>query len=252
MKNFLAALCVAALLFNGVALAGGLPRGLGAQSRGVELASGKKMLQRALTGASWGKLAELGGKAKQFSAGLVVAGMLTCGMMACTKDEVANTLQKTAESRVATLNYDRNATLDEMITSLEQVEGAQIGIIKSIDQHGTLTMETDGGTVYLQLSEGDVLINNSETPLKVTLTEELVNEGWIAEGSLIAVIPAIIFGGVMFIVAGTVTAFILNEFNVTDDLIGAEMTLWVGAASAGSLFGVLTGLGTYSALVWWL
>ena len=251
MKNFLAALCVAALLFNGVALAGGLPRGLVAQSRGVELASGKKMLQRALTGASWGKLAELVGKAKQFSAGLVVAGMLTCGMMACTKDEVANTLPK-AESRVATLDYDRSATLDEIITSLEQVEGAQIGIIKSIDQHGTLTIETDDGTVYLKLSEGDVLINNSETPLKVTLTEELVNEGWIAEGSLIAVIPAIIFGGVMFIVAGTVTAFILNEFNVTDDLIGAEMTLWVGAASAGSLFGVLTGLGTYSALVWWL
>ena len=124
MKNFLAALCVAALLFNGVALAGGLPRGLVAQSRGVELASGKKMLQRALTGASWGKLAELVGKAKQFSAGLVVAGMLTCGMMACTKDEVANTLQKTAESRVTTLDYDHSATLNEIITSLEQVEGA--------------------------------------------------------------------------------------------------------------------------------
>ena len=251
MKNFLAALCVAALLFNGVALAGGLPRGLVAQSRGVELASGKKMLQRALTGASWGKLAELGGKAKQFSAGLVVAGMLTCGTLACTKDEVANTLPK-AESRVATLDYDRNATLDEMITSLEQVEGAQIGIIKGFDQQGILTIETDDGIVSLQLAEGEVLVNNSETPLKVTLTEELVNEGWIAEGSLIAVIPAIIFGGVMFIVAGTVTAFILNEFNVTDDLIGAEMTLWLGAASAGSLFGVLTGLGTYSALVWWL
>ena len=251
MKNFLAALCVASLLFNGVAVAGGLPRGLVAQSRGVELLSGKKMLQRALTGASWGQLAELVGKAKQFGVGLVAAGVLTCGMLACTKDEVTNAVQQ-EQSRVATLDYDRSASLGEIIASLEQVEGAQVGIIKSVDQQGTLIIETEAGTVYLQLSEGEVLVNNGESPLKVTLTEAVVDEGWIAEGSLIAVIPAIIFGGVMFIVAGTVTAFIFNEFNVTDDLIGAEMTLWVGAASAGSLFGVLTGLGTYSALVWWL
>ena len=97
-----------------------------------------------------------------------------------------------------------------------------------------------------------MLVNNGESPLKVTLTEEVVDEGWIAEGSLIAIIPAIIFGGVIFIVAGTVTAIILNEFNVTDHLIGAEVTLWVGAASAGLLSGALTGIGTYSALVWWL
>ena len=242
MRGFLFALCVAALSFSGVAVAGGLPRGLVAQSRGVELLSGKKMLQRALTGASWGQLAELVGKAKQFGAGVVVAGMLTCGMLACTKDEVANAVQQ-EQSRVATLDYDRSASLGEIIAGLEELEDVQVGIIKSVDQQGTLTIETEAGTVYLQLSEGDVLINNGESPLKVMLTEAVVDEGWVAEGSLIAIIPAaMIAGGLFILTVGAAVAALIEEGE------------WELAAAAGLGMFVTTtaSLGTYHLIVWLL
>ena len=245
MKNVLAVLCIALLLCNGVAVAGGLPRGLIAKSRGVELESGKKMLQRALTGASWGKLAELVGKAKQFGAGMAVAGMLTCGTLACTKAEVTNAVQQ-EQSRVATLGYDRSASLDEVIAGLEQVEGAQVGIIKSVDQQGTLTIETDDGTVYLQLSEGEVLVNNGESPLKVMLSEEVIDAGWIAEGSLAAIIPAAAVAGGLLIFAGVLAVMVLYDNSYGDD------NSWLKAATVagiGAYVAPAMGFGTYHLIV---
>ena len=209
------------LLFNGVA-AGGLPRGLIAKSQGAS------------------KLAEFFGKTKQFGAGVVVAWALTCGMMACTKDEVTNTLQK-EQSRVATLDYDRSATLDEITTALEQMEGSQLGIIKNVDQQGELTIESDDGIVYLQLLEGEVLVNNGESPLKVTLTEEVIDEGLVAEGSLVAVVPAAALSGALLLFTGL---FVTDLWVYGESLRRvASYTVILSGVSAG------IGLGIYYLIV---
>lgn len=221
MRNFLAALCIASLLFNSVALAGGLSRGLVAKTGGA------------------GKLAEFVGKAKQVGTGLLLAGLFTCVMLACAKDEAADALPK-AENRVATLNYEPGASLDEIIANLEQIEGAQVGIVKSSEQ-GMLTIETDKGTVYLQLSEGEVLVNNGESPLKVTLSEEVVDEGWIAAGSLIAVIPAaLIAGGVLFLTGWASYEALVFQDSWREAVITTGIGLFVTAAM---------GLGTYHLLI---
>ena len=193
MRNFLAVLCVSLLLFNSVAVAGGLSRGLGWSKKPIEM----------LRGLGGGKLAELSGRAKQLGAGLLLAGLVTCNMTACNSDEVTHTLEQ-EKSRVATLDYQHSASLDEIIAALEQVEGARVGSITHSEQgrlneQGLLTVETDNGAVYLQLSEGEVLIN------KVTLYEEAVDAGWIAiaEGSLIASVPAVLLAGGLLVLAGT-------------------------------------------------
>ena len=222
MKGFIAVLCIAALLSNGVALADG----------------GKlRLLQRGLAAHTQesGKLAKLFGKAKQYGAGVLLATALTCGMLACTKGEVANTLE--SQNRVATLDYEQDATLKEIIAGLELVEGAQIGIVKSNEQ-GLLTIATEnGGAVYLQLSGGEVLVNSSETPLKVILSE--ADEGWIGKGSLIAIIPAglVALGGIAL--TGMVFAVsILEGENIFGSLLryGAVGVTVTAALSYGTYY----------------
>lgn len=233
MKNFLAVLCVSLLLSNSIALAGGMPRGLGWSKKPIEM----------LRGLGGGKLAELGGRAKQLGAGLLLAGLVTCNMTACTSDEIASAVPK-AESRVATLAYERSASLDEIIADLEQVEGAQVGIVTQAERD-LLTIESDNGTVYLQLSEGEVLINNSESPLKVTLSEEAVDAGWIAEGSLIAIVPALLVGGGLLVVTGmSIVSSLLWQ-----DRFGTSWRGVAAVAGGGVLVSATMGAGAYYLLV---
>ena len=218
MKNCLALLCSASLLFNGVAVAGGgLGRGLVAEKHG---------------------LSKLVGKLARGAGTVAVTAMLACGGTGCTKDEVAATVQ--AERRVATLDYDRSASIDGIIAAIEQTDGAQIGIVKSVDQHGTLVVETDAGSVYVQLAEGEVLINNGATPLKVTLTEEVIDEGWIAEGSLIAIIPAVAVAGTLLFFTGW-AAFMA----IFDPFEEGKPGTAIAIAGVGALLTAATGLGTY-------
>ena len=231
MRNFLAVLCVSLLMFNSVAVAGGLSRGLGWSKKPIEM----------LRGLGGGKLAELSGRAKQLGAGLLLAGLVTCNMTACTADEVANTLPQ-AQSRVATLAYEHSASLGEIIADLEQVEGAQVGIVTA--EQGLLTVESENGTIYLQLSEGEVLVNNSELPVKVTLYEEAVDEGWIAEGSLIAIVPAVLLASGMLILTGM--SVLAGESFFSDD------DGWVSGATTGAIGTFISasmGLGTYHLIV---
>ena len=219
MKHFLAVLCSASLLFNGVAVAGGgIGRGLVAEKHG---------------------LSKLVSKLTQAAGTLAVTAMLACGMSGCSQDEVADAV-RTAERRVATLDYDRSASIDGIIAAIEQTDGAQIGIVKSVDQHGTLVVETDAGSVYVQLAEGEVLINNGATPLKVTLTEEVIDEGWIAEGSLIAIIPAVAVAGTLLVLTGF-TAFSA----MFDPFDGGEPGAAALVTGIGSLLTATAGLGTY-------
>ena len=125
-------------MFNSVAIAGGLSRGLGWSKKPLEM----------LRGLGGNKLAELSGRAKQLGAGLLLAGLVTCNMTACNTDEVAQTLEQ-EKKRVATLAYEHSARAD-LIADLEQVEGAQVGIVTRTEE-GPLIIESDNGTVYLQL-----------------------------------------------------------------------------------------------------
>lgn len=228
MRNFVAVLLISSLLCNSAAVAAGARAGFGWVKKPREM----------LRGFGGDKLAELSGKVKQLGAGLLLAGFVTCNMMACTADEAARSLSQ-AESRVATIAaHDRSVSLDEIIASLEQIEGAQIGVIKHAEQD-LLTIETDDGTVYLQLSEGGVLINNSESALKVTLSEEAVDAGLIAEGSRIAIVPAIALAGGLLILTGWATLAAYGD------------PPWEIATAAGiGLFSSATmGLGTYHLLV---
>ncbi len=218
MRNFLAALCVASLLFSSVAVAGGLSSRLAPESS---------------------RLAKLISKTKQWGASLAIAGVLTCGTIACNNgDEAARALAE-ANERVTTLEYGRSARFDAIITHLEQAEGAQIGIVAGIDSQGVVKLEADGGTIYMQLLEGEVLINGSELPLKVTLSEEVVDEGVIAEGSRLAIIPA-------FLVAGGL--LILSGVYAVDSLRGSKSEAFT-VASIGTFVAATTGTGTYHLLV---
>ena len=237
MKGLIAVLCIAALLGNGVAFAGGntlrmLQRGLAAPSQ----EAGKKA----------GKLGKWLGKAKQFGAGIVLAGVLTCGTLACTKDEVANSLQE-QQSRVATLDYEQNATLKEILAGLELAEDAQIGIVKN-DKQDLLMISNNNGTVYLQLSEGEMLVNNASTPLKVILSEEVVDEGWIAEGSWFAITPAglVALGGLTLTGMAIFGALVDPIFDAGAVVSGLEV---IGIGALGSLLTSATSYGTYHLLL---
>jgi len=234
MRNFLAVLCVSLLMFNSVAVAGGMSRGLGLSKKPIEM----------LRGLGGSKLAELSGRAKQLGAGILLAGLVTCNMTACNTDEVAQTLEQ-EKSRVATLAYEHSAR-DDLIADLEQVEGAQVGIVTRTEE-GQLIVESDNGTIYLQLSEGEVLINNGESPLKVTLYEEGVDAGLIAEGSLIAIVPAVLLAWVLLGVTGTT---IFSEERLEKVFNGDGWMAWMASVGAGwLLFNATMGLGTYHLLV---
>ncbi len=223
MRNFLAALCVASLLFSSVAMAGGLSRRLASEGS---------------------RLGQLIVKAKQVGASLAVAAMLTCGTTGCnTKDEAAHAV---ADRRVATLNYEHDASIDEAIAQLEQTEGAQIGIVTGVDSQGMVTLETDGGTVSLQLLGGEALINGGKSPLKVALFEEVVDEGIISEGSRLAIIPGYLVAGGLLVFSGVVTLASMFNFGGGEDISKLETVTTVGI---GLLASATMGVGTYHLLV---
>ena len=210
MRCFIAKLCVVLLVFNSVAFAGGVQRGII-------------------------------GKAKKIGIGALAIGMLACGTIACSKDKVGS---ETPKQEVATLSYDQSTTVNELITDIEQLEGAQIGVVKSVDYNqGAITIETADGVVSMHLAKGEVLVNNGETDLEIILSEEAFDEGLIAEGSWVAIIPGIAVAGAGLALAGwgTLTAFVFDD----DEL------LWEVIATAGivSAIGLTSGLGVYHALV---
>ena len=220
MKSFLALLCSAALLFNGVAVAGGgLGRSLVAEKRGV------------------GKLVS---KLTQGAGTLAVAALLTCGIAGCSQDEIAGKVEA-AKSQVTAFDYNQSTSIDEVIATIEQTEGAQIGVVKHVDQDGTLVLETDGGDVTLQLEKGWALVNNGEAPVKVTLIEEATDQGLIAKGSWIAIVPAVaVAGGLLFMAGYTLLAI---SYHIEEDRKWLWLAaLYTSAAAAG-------GLGTYRILV---
>ena len=80
-----------------------------------------------------------------------------------------------------------------------------------------------------------MLINNGESPLKVTLHEEAVNAGLIAEGSLIAIVPAVLLAGGLLVLAGM-------------SILAGEDS-WATTAATGLFISATMGLGTYHLLV---
>lgn len=156
----LVALCALSLIFTDASVAG--TRGLGWSKQPIER----------LRGLGVEKLVNLSDKAKQLGAGLLLAGLATCYPMACTADEVAPLPEM--ENRVTALADKHRVGLDQIIVIVEhgQTEETQIGIIRISDEN-QLILETgypDQNT--FTLLEGEILINNSESPLKVTLHKE--------------------------------------------------------------------------------
>ena len=151
------------------------------------------------------------------------------------------------------ISHDRSAGLDEIIAGLEELEDVQVGIIKSVDQQGTLTIETEAGTVYLQLSESEVLVNNGESPLKVTLSEE-IDAGLIAAGSWLAIIPAAVVAIGLLSSTGWFAVRVFD--NMLDDLFvdyEGDFVPWLAATTAGvvtsTYVATAMGLGTYHLVV---
>ena len=227
MKGFLALLCSAALLFNGIAVAGGgLGRGLVAEKHGV------------------GKLVS---KLTQGAGTLAVAALLACGISGCSSDEIADKVRM-AEDQVTTLNYDHNTSIDEIMATIEQTEGAQIGVVRSVDEQGTLVIETNDGDVTLQLDKGEVLVNNGEAPVKVTLIEEVIDQGWIKEGSWIAIIPAVAVAGGLLFMAGS-TLLLAGDTLLQEYFHNHEMAELLGGAAIFTYAAASMGTGTYHLIV---
>ena len=211
MKCFMAKFCVVLLMFNSVAFAGGLQHGII-------------------------------GKAKQIGIGALATIMLTCGTIACSKDKVGS---ETPKAEVAALSYDQSTTIGELQADIEQLEGAQIGVIRSVDySQGAVTIETADGVVSTHLAKGEMLVNNGETDLEVILSEEAFDEGLIAEGSLIAIIPAIVVTGVGLSLTGMGAFMGWMAHDDSTSILGTITTIGVI-----SLVSLTAGFGTYHALV---
>ena len=217
MRCFVAKLCVVLLMFNSVAFAGGLQRGIM-------------------------------GKAKQIGIGALATIMLTCGTIACSKDKV---ISETPKREVAALSYDQSTTVNELITDIEQLQGAQIGVVKSIDYNqDAITIETADGVVSMHLAKGEVLVNNGEADLEVILSQEAFDEGLIAEGSWIAIIPGVAFGAAWPVLLGIgfYRHYIRdkNPFRWSNQV--ARDAVYISGAT--SLISGLLGISVYQILVW--
>ena len=105
---------------------------------------------------------------KQTGVSMLAGVVLACSTIACSTHRVVS---ESPKAEVATLHFDENTTVNELITAINKIDGAQIN-------EGEITIEIDG------------------VPLEVILSEETFNEGLVAKGSLSAAIPALLFASV--------------------------------------------------------
>lgn len=122
---------------------------------------------------------------RQILAG-VAAVAIACTVSSCARNTVEQDVIN--NKTVVNVSHDYEASLNEVVENVAQIEGAQIGIVQKVDQaSGVVEIATEDDTTYLQLPANSVLINNSEQSLRVSQEED---EGWIAPGSMLALIPA--------------------------------------------------------------
>ena len=77
---------------------------------------------------------------------VIGAATIFCTAYSCANNTVTTDIQSKGVVRV---DYDREASLNEMVAAIEQVEGAQIGIVHSVDQESKIVkIVTDDGTTY--------------------------------------------------------------------------------------------------------
>ena len=172
----------------------------------------------------------------------LAAATIVCATSSCTTDKVADTVRD-AKNRVIELGHDRGASLDEIIGQMEE---ARVGVVRSVDQQGTLAVEVEGSTVYLQLADGDVLINNGESSLKVALSGEEIGEGWIASGSVVAIIPASVVAGLLLFYTGLYA--VPAVIDVFDMYRNRELYLKSYLVNGTVEFAIVTGIGGFASL----
>lgn len=146
----------------------------------------------------------------------------------------------TTKRHATTISYEdaKNISVEELIASLEQVGDTEFSLVR-LNYHGMPTAgHFRGSTIFLQLLEGEILINNGDLPLKVILpAEEAVDEGWIADGSWIAIIPSAAIVAGMFYVTLLATSAIKSDGMDNYEVL---TTLIVGLFGSGA-----AGIGSY-------
>jgi len=137
---------------------------------------------------------------------------------ACSLMSVGCNPATTIEKHIDPVHYwhkhSGNADLNEIVAELKQIEGARIGVIKRVD-HDELSMEIYDGAVYLQLSRGEFLVNNSDLPVKIILSEEIGDErSWSWGDAVLVVVIGGAFVGLVVVPA---------VLSVVEVVIGVEI-----------------------------
>ena len=131
---------------------------------------------------------------------------------ACSLMSVGCNPATTTEKHIDPVHYQHkhsgNADLNEIVVELKQIEGARI-VTKQID-HDELSMEIDG-TVYLQLSGGEFLVDDGDVPVKIISSEEIGDERSWTWGDTV----------LMVVIGGLVVVPVV--LSIAEEVIGVEI-----------------------------